>query len=526
MENVFDLVADFYDNDEEWNAVLHRSNAEDFLRSKAWSGATQEELFQYWDKLMTFLLYLGNSDNYLGDMRRENYIDCFAWCCRNVAEFPATAEHAEEFLDFLSELCRFFKRKRVISYDRGPAEAKAKLVVNGSLQLLDSEGCFLPEYARQNGYSTPDLPAKIFLDINYAMQGVQSVMEALHSFFVTEEYKSEIERAGLLYSTMCQRTDDKFQGTPDDQVMSFWNYFLLDYHMMIENMTPLKFFYETYRAGKLPFEAKFSTDVLEVMQDIHLAAFEAVTRIEEGVYDCRDLLTDEHYILGLPIDTDKEAREFIFVGHIFYGDTVLLNGLHGLQMSKRSRKQFYKAMQATLRLAAVRYENEHDWKRFIAENPLVLLQLSFIYAAGMHLALRSLPTQLPQYRPQPLVDDKVSRALESPIWYSMLAAHGVLTLKQLWSDFVATSGKNVDLIKVPEVWAAAVAFNYIRTNAVYDVNVADVARLCELKSAESLRVSVNKISTVLSLVPKDPRYLGEEGLLLLLIEGGIEGFEM
>ena len=39
MTNVFDLIEEFYTQDEEWNTVLQQACAEDFLRFKTWHGA-------------------------------------------------------------------------------------------------------------------------------------------------------------------------------------------------------------------------------------------------------------------------------------------------------------------------------------------------------------------------------------------------------------------------------------------------------------------------------------------------------
>ena len=49
------------------------------------------------------------------------------------------------------------KKKRIITRDNAPAEAKAKLLVDGKLQIVGKDGSFLPEYDRYNLYSTPDL---------------------------------------------------------------------------------------------------------------------------------------------------------------------------------------------------------------------------------------------------------------------------------------------------------------------------------------------------------------------------------
>ena len=74
MINVFDLVEDFYAQDEEWNTVLRQKYAEDFLRLKSWQGASEDELLDIWNYMTVMCIYLGNSEHFLGDMTREDFI--------------------------------------------------------------------------------------------------------------------------------------------------------------------------------------------------------------------------------------------------------------------------------------------------------------------------------------------------------------------------------------------------------------------------------------------------------------------
>ena len=49
MDNVYDLVEDFYGHDPGWNFLLRREYAEGFLRIEAWHGKTPEESYDIWD---------------------------------------------------------------------------------------------------------------------------------------------------------------------------------------------------------------------------------------------------------------------------------------------------------------------------------------------------------------------------------------------------------------------------------------------------------------------------------------------
>ena len=163
MTNVFDLIEEFYTQDAEWNTVLQQACAEDFLRYKTWQGAKDGELVKIWDYITILCIYLGNSENFLGDMSREDFIDCVGWCCRNVSGFPATESNIAHFLDVMQEFYAYMKKKRIITRDNAPAEAKARLLVDGKLQIVGKDGSFLPEHDRYNLYSTPDLPTRAFM---------------------------------------------------------------------------------------------------------------------------------------------------------------------------------------------------------------------------------------------------------------------------------------------------------------------------------------------------------------------------
>ena len=82
MDNVYDLVEDFYGHDPGWNFLLRREYAEGFLRIEAWHGKTPEELYDIWDQLTMLCLYLGNTELMLGDMSADDFVDCIAWCGR------------------------------------------------------------------------------------------------------------------------------------------------------------------------------------------------------------------------------------------------------------------------------------------------------------------------------------------------------------------------------------------------------------------------------------------------------------
>ena len=142
MTNVFDLIEEFYTQDEEWNTVLQQACAEDFLRYKTWQGAKDGELVKIWDYITILCIYLGNSENFLGDMSREDFIDCVGWCCRNVSGFPATESNIAHFLDVMQEFYAYMKKKRIITRDNAPAKPKPSCWLTENCRLSAKMAAF------------------------------------------------------------------------------------------------------------------------------------------------------------------------------------------------------------------------------------------------------------------------------------------------------------------------------------------------------------------------------------------------
>ena len=50
MTNIYDVINELYNDDEGWNTVLERRYAEQFLRTEAFHGASDDELLEIFTK--------------------------------------------------------------------------------------------------------------------------------------------------------------------------------------------------------------------------------------------------------------------------------------------------------------------------------------------------------------------------------------------------------------------------------------------------------------------------------------------
>ena len=102
MTNIYDIINELYTDDEGWNTVLERRYADQFLRTEAFRGATDDELVEIWQQVMYLLIYCGNTSYRIGDMTGEDFISYYAAFaistnCLNVA-LSLTAISASIFL--------------------------------------------------------------------------------------------------------------------------------------------------------------------------------------------------------------------------------------------------------------------------------------------------------------------------------------------------------------------------------------------------------------------------------------------
>lgn len=514
MENVFDLVEDFYAQDPEWNGVLQQSYVENFLRMKAWQGAGEDELVQAWDHITILCIYLGNSENFLGDMSRENFIDCVGWCARNVSDFVLTAENVGAFFDTMIELYAHLKKKHIITGDGAPAEAKAKLLAGGRVQMLKPDGRFLPQYDRYNVYATPDLPAKIFLNIG---DRLQDLMESLQTFFSHKRYERDVERATFLYSGILMSGAVEEKPGSEEYAQCFWDYFLFDYHMIADDKIPLQHFYDNICADSFSVQGRVSRDVLLELLQARLVLFTVEGRTEDGLYNCCNIFTGEQYMLMLPIGGKVETKDMVFLGHIFYNQSMVMNFVRGMLMPKSAFKRFQKVMQQAKDWVAVRQREPMSWEDFISRFPIFVRHLSLLYSAYVRLGGFDYSTAVTAYEPQPVRQDAVSACIAKMMQPYAFSAYDIQLAQTMWSDYLELAQRPAGSVRVPEIWAAGIIYNFIQCNGVYNYDSRHISDMCFGVPVSTIRRTAKEMERVILLEEHDPRYINEEGLLLMLL---------
>ena len=256
--------------------------------------------------------------------------------------------------------------------------------------------------------------------------------------------------------------------------------------------------------------------LLELLK-AELVFFSVTGRTEEGLFSCINIFTGEDYLLMLPFEDDVKTDNMVFMGHIFYNKTMVMNCLRGMQIPRTSFKRFLKVVKQAKDWAAIRRGGELSWKDFISRYPMFIRHMSLIYSAYVKMDGFDFETCHQDYQPAPLLEDAVSEE----IWYSMrpyaFSAFDIELAQQLWSDYVAATNKDVAAIRRPEIWAAGVINCFVRANGVYNYKPEHISTMCNGVPMSTITRTTNEIENNLLLEPHDPRYINEEGLLMMLL---------
>ncbi len=520
--NVYDLVVEFYEQDQEWNTVIAQKNVESYLRYRTMQGDSEAQLNHCWEVITTLCIYLGNADFYMGDVTQYEIIDFVAWCKRNVADFDIDYDNLHDFFVVLKGIYSFFKMKKLISSDIAPQKAEQLLLVDHKVKLLDvATGEYTAAYAKSHNYIVEDFPAKIFLNIG---DKLDKLLPMLKNFFMIPGYRQDMAKALFYFDSIYdgpinEDSKEDYRQSEEFQV-AFWDYFLYDYRMMTSGLSPLQTLYDAIKEKPQAFKQHFSLDALKELSEARLILFTVGDEVEDGFYKCHDVFTEQDYVLGLPFDEKPNTKDVLFMGHIFYNDSMIMNFVRGAYMPTAWRKRFIELMQEAKDWYAVGKGGELSWTDFIHEMPLLFLRISMMHAVFRRLDVFNYTSKWleQKYIPASIPDktDTNYTRVVSTI-YDMLSSHtfshdDIEIMERMWVDFLVGSNKKPNSILKPWTWSAGVIATFIDLNNAYTLTHKDVGELCEGVPTDAVTRTSKEIKNILQLETNDPRYTNFDGL--------------
>ena len=510
IKNVYDEVQVFFE-ELEWNSAIKREWIEGFLRHKAWQGADDQVLSDRWHNLQMFVSYLSYSgDITLDELTAVEYSLAVEWMIVQSEGFKPNIKMVNHLFDVLREFYDYLATKK-LHFDTTELEQAATFMTGGKqLKFIEpgDEESMPPKEA-----SLTTIPKDIGSIVGEA---VERLMHKFSSYFQRENFIEDFDRALSLYlGPLGQMPDDE---KDDEFWLGFWDYFLFDYHLLANDLTPITQF-ELDCSKQLNDEEQ---KILKELMGAKFTVFYVESVVNQDWVDCINLLTDEKIRLPNPNYDYKLVKKLLFYGHVFLQqeehELVMINFITSVEISNNLRRRIKEEINRQKAMLDLQQPGV-TWDDFIERHANAVRHTIDLLATWARVNVTSY-AQMERNFPQPVTDEKaVNMAVTKSIATYMpqfgYSLHDAFLAQKMWQDFSRITTVNV---RKPAVWAAAVIQVYSHiNNGEADMPINILAE--EMKVGKSsISASSSKLYNVLKLEKYDPRYLSEEGMISLLYD--------
>ncbi|MBQ3365985.1 MAG: hypothetical protein IJG43_04800 [Acidaminococcaceae bacterium] len=512
MTNIYDVINELYNDDEGWNTVLDRKYAEQFLRTEAFHGASDDELLEIWQQVMYLLIYCGNTSYRIGDMTGEDLIYCISWCQRNIGDFELDYGNVDYFLSVVQRLLTFLKQKKAISGDTAAAKCRLKLLgADGRLLLFQNDGSLPEEYENFRTNREPDLETKVFMQLG---QKLAVLFDMMQNYFGDARFSLDRRRA--CYAFFGSDKEPETDMERPELFASFWEYFIFDYRLRDTDERPIDHFYTYYKNhpdSQYGKSNKALTELLASMQKIQLMVFTIEREEADGWFSCRDFFSGSISELSLPVDETVDIRNFLCIAHVFEDGNLITEYLRNVIVAPPVQKVLYNRLSGFLAYYRVAHPDA-DWEQFVNANPaLVMHMVAYAGIPDAVIQLTHLSEKVREYIPAVIrKDDPVHQFLSQFGKLLHLSWQDRKNLTQMWGDFYSLRPIACFRDEDYMIWALAVLENYMKITKTFLMDVVPYAEKVHIDT-ETIAERTAVIKDVLQLEPFDPRYISEDAFM-------------
>ena len=512
-ENVFDFVKDFYTQDPDWGTIVSQDVCEGFLRQQSWNGADDERLFCIWEHLLVFMLYCGHAETMPGDMTVEDCIQSLGWCSRNVGEFKPEADYISDYMQTVADFYDYMCGKHAVTRTGAMRSAFERLFGQGQFNALGADGYFQGDYERFNRQGIPDLPARLFINLGAQMT---VAMQMLEGDFIARQYAKDLERAKKFYDTF--GADGVYlSSNPDEQSHAFYDYFCFDYKLLSTGRPLIEDLAEKITADLSGVYPKVLKATFQELAKAKLMLFSVQKNLGNGTFSVLDVVRNQTHVMMLPLEDGAATQDVLFCGHTFCDNTMIVNFLRGSRISPQQLRQLLDLFRRLKRYYAVRQGGKCEWDDFIQHNRLLVRLLPVLLANNIPLN-EDFASDLLGYQPARLPDnDPVSPVIIRLLSSDFFTPEDRRLATNIWADILAKDASG----EIPEdsaLLGIAVSRIYVDLCNFYGFNPGPIKDKETKLLHESAKALARELKKYLQIKQFDPRYVSEEGLLIMLLQ--------
>ena len=493
MDNVYRRVASFYLYRPRAAEIVRRARVERYFRRLAWAGGSETGLRRIWgavSALFAYMLDMRLTSFYA--LTKYDYMEAFYQYADARPRLRLNEKNVSAFFDALEAFLREMTKEDA-EISEVLAEGRGLFFEGGSFRLPErqeyDEFCDALEHMEDIGPEGVE-------HLNEILDGLISSMSA---YFRGKAFKRDFERAAMLYSG-----PPEFRAEEDEEDFwfGFWDYFFFDYHLMAEDVPPIRFFFEREKL-------RLSQEERYVLRDLTQARFTvfSVDYVDEDIAVCTNLFSGERMELPCPDAFYVDYRKMIFFGHLQRRGVMLLNYISAAPASERLRRRIkdevlrqfegfkrYQMPQATLadffarHAAAVRH-TIHVLSGFA--------QIKVAPHDDFDVPKRVAPNAA-------LLEPEEGR-LEAAAQKLNFSAYAIFLAKRLYEDYTARAQGRGS--------AAALAAVLLLIEGINGLEYVPARKIFAAfrTTQEEVLAAADEIGTRIGCTPLDPRYLTEEG---------------
>lgn len=505
MENVYEAVQFFYNANHSMDSIIKKSWVEKFLRKKAWAGRSDRDMKKNWQSLQCLFSYLQTETiTSLQDLTGVDYVRAVLAEKKNKTGLKKITESkVKEFFFVVKNFMQYLDEELDTEFSREVMAGMQYFYIDGSFQIpqLDMAG-FDRIYDNLNkiaGISQEDAEQLNVL--------LENLLNKIGVYYKGTEFSQDFNRALALFAgpmhTVPEEENEEFW-------LGFWDYFLFDYHLIKNDATPLRNFYDQHKN-------QLQTTELRILQDLLKAEFTVfyINYIrEDDVVECINLFTNEKIYLPQPDFALYDYQKVLLYGHLYLKGVVMLNYITSVPVSPNLRKRIkeevlrqhqvycYQQKKATLQAFFQRHS-------IVVRHTIdILVRLAKVNVVSPEL-LRPAEPKCKEKDVQ--TDEKAEGVLHflADRYHFSLYARNMLL--QMWKDVCAV----LPAVKSSESRALSVFLSFTTINGVDFINKKVLLSRLHVKK-DSFEDECEQIAAALRLRIFDPRYLTEEGFVLSL----------
>lgn len=508
--NVYNLIEEFYTEHPECDDMFPRSDVERFMRKQAWSGTSQQEMKDMFPvlKLTALYLHMQGLEDGIEQLNLYDY-QYLLWMASRGRfggdVYLLTEENVKYFVEIMRKFSDF------ITDGATPRESKIPYMIDAfsrSVYLRDKFD--YPDINENDEYFDLILRVEDLSEEETELINLQgdALMRKVSAYFEDEKFVAERGRSMFLFSDPEMIEVDKVE---EDFWLSYWDYFLFDYHLLTNDMTPIEYYYHKEKDN-------LSTGDKMILRDLMGAKFEVFEIIdwyEDGIVQCRNLISDEEFEMPAPTIFADDFKQLVMFGHAHQNGGMMLNCITQFPASDKLRKRIKDELRYHYDMYKCQRPNAAI-PEFLERHSAVVRHIVTILATRAQLGItpvRQLPEPV-KHRSRNFIshDDKKT-------YFGILSQHAISKFGRnvVWDLFcdAAAAGSFGDWLPNSSVVCCAVEMLYIRINNMFYLSEDELLKYYQVQM-DDVQLVIDWITNDLQLTEGDPRYLTEEGYVLSL----------